>query len=142
MTTILGVEIDKNESRFHLVTPDLKRYRIRQLNSMEDNAKLVIEYLNSRIREGNLKPATRANTIDRLSRLSIFHKNKSFREMTTEDIFSYLDSLRRPESIDPMHKWIGTYNLSLVKIIPFFKWLYEPDTHSSNRKTPEFLANE
>ena len=61
--------------------------------------------------------------------------------MTTEDIFSYLDSLRRTESIDPMHRWTGTYNLSLVKIIAFFKWLYEPDTHSQNRVIPSFLTN-
>ena len=107
----------------------------------EPNSKLVIDYLNSRMREGHLKPASRANTIDRLSRLSDFHKNKSFGEMTTEEIFSYLDSIRRAETEDPLHRWIGTYNLSIVKIISFFKWLYEPDTHSSNRKTPEFLTN-
>jgi hypothetical protein len=78
------------------------------------------------MREGNLKPASRANTIDRLYRLSKFHKNKSFREMTIEDIFSFLDTLRRTETEDPMHKWIGTYNLSVIKMIAFFKWLYEP----------------
>ena len=51
--------------------------------------------------------------------------------MTIEDIFEYLDSLRRPERKAPLHSWIGTYNLTVVTIIPFFKWLYEPDTHSN-----------
>jgi hypothetical protein len=74
------------------------------------------------MREGNLKPASRANTIDRISRLSLFNKNKSFREMTTEDILSYLDTLRRTERDDPMHRWISTYNLSVVKIIHFISF--------------------
>jgi len=130
------------DTKFRQVTADLKRYRLNQLKKMEKtNSVLLVEYINSRMREVNLKPATRASTIDRISRLSIFHKNKSFSEMTTEDIFSYLDTIRRSESKDPMHRWIGTYNLSVVKIIPFFKWLYEPDTHSNNRQIPVFLNN-
>jgi hypothetical protein len=59
--------------------------------------------------------------------------------MTTEDIFTYFDSLKRTESDDPMHRWIGSYNLTVIKIISFFKWLYEPDTHSINRQIPTFL---
>jgi hypothetical protein len=111
-----------DDKKFYQVIADLKGYRINQLKSMEEtNSILAIEYLNSKMREGNLKPASRANTIDRLSRLSTFRKNKSFREMTAEDIFSYLDSSRRIESEDPTHKWIGTYNLSVVKIIYFFQ---------------------
>jgi integrase len=93
------------------------------------------------MREGHLKPSSRANTIDRLSRLSICHNNKSFREMTTEDIYSYLDTIRKTESLDPLHKWIGTYNLSVIKIIAFFKWLYQPEFHSQERQVPQFLTN-
>jgi hypothetical protein len=74
------------------------------------------------MREGNLKPSSRANTIDSLYRLSKFHKNKSLREMTIGDIFSFLDTLRRTETEYPMHKWIGTYNLSVIKMIAFFKY--------------------
>jgi integrase len=107
----------------------------------QSNIALMVEYLHSKMREGFLKPSSRANTIDRLYRFSLFHKNKSFRVMTVEDVFSFLDTLRRTEIQDPMHKWIGTYNLSLVKIISFFKWLYEPDIHSKNRQIPLFLKN-
>ena len=105
------------------------------------NSDLIIQYINSKMREGNLKPATRASTIDRLSRLTNFHNNKSFREMTTKDIFSYLDTIRRTEIQDSMHRWIGTYNLSVTKIISFFKWLYQPECHSYDRQVPEFLKN-
>jgi integrase len=141
-TVSIGETKSIHDKKFYQVTSDLKRYRISQLKGLgEINSSLVTEHLYSRMREGNLKPATRASTIDRLCRLSLFHKNKSFSEMTTEDIFSYLDTLRRTEAEDPMHKWIGTYNLSTVKITSFFKWLYEPDIHSKNRDIPSFLSN-
>jgi integrase len=137
LTTTLEMVFDK---KFHQVTADLKNFRITQLNKMgETNLTLVTEFLYSKMREGNLKPASRETTIDRLSRLSVFHKNKSFREMTTDDIFSYLDTVRRNENDDPLHKWIGTYNISVIQIISFLKWLYEPDTHSKDRHTPTFL---
>lgn len=35
---------------------------------------------------------------------------KKFNEMTNEDVLLYLDSCRKSESDDPLHKWIGTYN--------------------------------
>jgi hypothetical protein len=130
------------EQKFSRVTADLKRYRIKQLRNVgESNLELLTEYLNSKIREGNLKPATRASTIDRLFRLSLHHRQKSFRQMTTEDVYSYIDTIRRTESDDPLHKWIGSYNLSVTKIISFFKWLYEPDAHSTKRHVPSFLSN-
>ena len=38
--------------------------------------------------------------------------------MTGEDILLYLDSFRKPEASDPLHKWIGTYTLKrgLIRI--------------------------
>ena len=140
MTTTVGSIQDLIfDKKFHQITAALKHYRINQLKKMESNANSLVDYLYSKMREGNLKPTTRASTIDRLSRLSLFHINKPFREMTTEDIFLYLDTLRRTESDDPMHRWIGTYNLSVIKIISFFKWLYEPDSHSKNRQIPSIF---
>ncbi|MGA9743013.1 MAG: site-specific integrase, partial [Nitrososphaeraceae archaeon] len=123
------------------VTADLKPYRISQLNKMSHNSVSVVEFLYSKNREGNLKPASRASTIDRLCQLSVFHGNKPFNEITQEDIFSYLDTIRKTESDDPLHKWIGTYNISVIKIVSFFRWLYQPDVHSSERTGPKFLNN-
>lgn len=34
---------------------------------------------------------------------------------------AFLDSLRKPESVDPMRKWIGSYNLYCIQLIRFFK---------------------
>jgi hypothetical protein len=98
------------------VTSDLKRYRVAQLNRIgEINSIFVVDFLYSNFREVYLKPASRSSTIDRLSQLSSYHKNKSFKKMTADDVFLYLDSIRRTESEDLLHRWIGTYNLSVVK---------------------------
>jgi hypothetical protein len=45
---------------------------------------------------------------------------------TQEDIIKLLDRLRKPESEDPFHKWIGTYNLNVVVLKRFFKWFNNP----------------
>ncbi len=37
-----------------------------------------------------------------------------------------LIQLKKPDAQDPMHKWIGTYNLYLMCIKKFFKWVYTP----------------
>ena len=47
--------------------------------------------------------------------------------MTKQDILNYLNSLRKPESIDPTHKWIGSYNARQMIFLKFFRWLYNQD---------------
>jgi hypothetical protein len=37
-------------------------------------------------------------------------RQRSFKDFTIEDILSFLDRFRRAESVDPLHKWICTYN--------------------------------
>ena len=50
---------------------------------------------------------------------------KPFKEMTKEeDILYYLDKCRKPENEDPLHKWIGSYNIKRIILTRFFKWLY------------------
>jgi integrase/recombinase XerD len=61
--------------------------------------------------------------------------------MTREDLLRYLDSLRRPEASDPLHKWIGTYNLRKAIIVKFFKWLYYPDIEPKKRSKPQAIEN-
>jgi hypothetical protein len=60
--------------------------------------------LSSKMTEANLNPASRLSTIDRLPQLSSYHKNEKFKEMTNEDTFSYLHSIRRTETKDPLHR--------------------------------------
>ena len=68
--------------------------------------------------------------------LSRFHFNKNFNEMTKEDILSYLNSLRKNDAADPLHSWISTYNLYLIVLSRFFKWLYYPELTPKNRIKP------
>ena len=66
---------------------------------------------------------------------------KGFEEMTREDILLYLDSLGNPEATDPLHKWIGTYNLRRAILVKFFKWLCYPDTEPNRRIKPKVVEN-
>jgi hypothetical protein len=42
--------------------------------------------------------------------------------MTTADIQSYLDSGRKSDENDPLHKWIGYYNTKIKIFTKFFRW--------------------
>ena len=56
---------------------------------------------------------TNRNTLNRLIE---FHNNKFFLKMNREDLISYLNSLRKSEDTDPLHKWIGTYNSRIRRL--------------------------
>jgi integrase len=45
------------------------------------------------------------------------------------------------QSADPLHKWIGTYNLYIAYLLRFFKWLYYPDIEPDKRLKPEIVTN-
>ena len=52
-----------------------------------------------------------------------------------------MDSFRRTETQDPMHKWIGTYNLFRIHLLRFFKWLYSSDIEPDKRSKPSVIEN-
>jgi integrase/recombinase XerD len=84
----------------------------------------------------------RRDIIVLLTRVSSFFKNNmSFREMTRKNVLEFLDSFRKPEASDPSHKWIGTYNLFLMYLVRFFKWLYYPDVEPDKRPKPTVIEN-
>jgi hypothetical protein len=43
--------------------------------------------------------------------------SKSFRDFTRADVITYLDQFRKDESIDPIHKWVGTVTFTASKPI-------------------------
>jgi integrase/recombinase XerD len=53
----------------------------------------------------------------------------------------FLDHLRKPEASDPLHKWIGTYNIYRMHIVRFFKWLCHPDIEPQKRPKPSVVEN-
>jgi integrase len=116
--------------------------KILRARTSKENALIISEYIAAAKRDINLSNGYRKANIEILVELSKFHSNKkNFKEMTREDILLYLDSLRRPEESDPLHKWIGTYNLYLAILVRFFKWLYYPDVEPSKRSKPQAVEN-
>lgn len=91
--------------------------------------------------EINLSDHYKQDIIKLLCKISKYHNKKSFKDMSRKDIISFLESLRKPEASDPLHKWIGTYNIYRMHILRFFKWLYYPDIEPSERSKPETIEN-
>jgi integrase len=121
----------------------LRDYDINLLSKQsKQNASTIMNYILAISDEVNPSTAHKRNQIQILSKLSESCNQKPFLEMTREDIlYSYLQRCRKPEDIDPMHKWIGTYNLRRIYLLRFFKWLYNPNLEPNKRPTPEVTTN-
>jgi hypothetical protein len=82
----------------------------------KQNALTVCDYVFSLRSEVNPSDHYRKDLVMLLCRLSTFfdndNNNKSFEEITRQDLLSFLDSCRKPEHVDPLHKWIGTWYLN------------------------------
>jgi integrase len=114
----------------------------RDLHSIsEENALTIANYILAMRAEINLSNAYRWSNICILCKFSNYHENKSFSDINRDDILSFLDSLRKPEASDLLHKWIGTYNLYRVDLLRFFKWLYYPDLEPDKRPRPKIIEN-
>jgi integrase len=111
-------------------------------NNNKDNVIGIANYIMSMKTETNLSNSYRKSVIILLSKFSIFFKNqKSFKSITREDVLKFLDSFRKPESVDSLHKWIGTYNTYRIHLMRFFKWLYSPDIEQDKRPKPSVIEN-
>jgi integrase/recombinase XerD len=114
----------------------------RVANNNKDNVLVITNYIMSMKTETNLSDSYRKSVIILLSQFSIFFKNqKSFKSITREDMLNFLDSFRKPESVDTLHKWIGTYNTYRIHLMRFFKWLYSPDIEQDKRPKPSVIEN-
>ncbi|HYV51754.1 MAG TPA: hypothetical protein VE971_00535, partial [Candidatus Eisenbacteria bacterium] len=101
----------------------------------KENALAVADYIIAMKREINPRLNYIKSTIQFLSELSrVIGIEKHFVDMTRDDILFYLDKCRKPENEDPLHKWIGSYNLKRITLMRFFKWLYYPNIASPKRR--------
>ena len=73
----------------------------------------ICDYIIAMKREINPRLNTIRTTIQFLSELSkTVGIEKKFEDMLKRDyILLYLDKYRKPENEDPLHKWIGSYDL-------------------------------
>jgi hypothetical protein len=81
----------------------------------EENTTIIADYISAARTEINLSDHYRKDLIQALSIFSRHTGNKHFRQMTRSDIISFLESFRKTDAADPLHKWIGTYNIFRIR---------------------------
>jgi len=113
------------DSKIDLITEGLDpQYANRLMGlSSTDDIRTIVDFILSMKTETNLSDSHKISYINCLCSLSKFHgKIKTLREMSRDDVLHFLDSFRKSENADSLHKWIGTYNLYRALLIYFFKW--------------------
>ena len=88
-----------------------------------ENCQIIVDYIMAFQTEVGPSQQYRVDTIYKLKQLAEYYHPKSFKDMTRQDIVGFLDHFRKPESVDPSHKWIGTYEVTRIYFLRFFKWL-------------------
>lgn len=119
------------------VTEGLKPEFYRLIESSKDQ-QVICKYLKDIKNEISISLGYQKIIIKVLAYLSRSSKKK-FKEMGKDDIILFLNSYRKNETEDPLHSWVATYNLYLVIMGRFFKWLYHPDLSPKERPKPSFI---
>jgi integrase/recombinase XerD len=114
---------------------------LRLQQNHNNNSLVITEFLIAANTESNISNAYRMNIIEILYKLASSHPRIGFKSMTRTNIVQFLDSLRKSEESDPLHRWVGTYNHYLTIIVKFFRWLYYPNDSSSKRQKPAVIQN-
>jgi integrase len=102
---------------------------------------VICDYITSLRSEVNPSDGHKKNILMLLCKFSTFFNGRPFSDITRDDVISFLDSFRKIEAVDPLHKWIGTYNLYGTHLLRFFKWLYSPNVEPDKRPKPEAVQN-
>jgi hypothetical protein len=133
------------DRKIDLITEGIAPYFASKLRELsKTNALTMIDYVLSMKNEINLSDGYRKLNIYALYSISKFLNNrKLYKELVRDDILQFLDSLRKrkPEASDPLHKWIGTYNIYRILFVRFFKWLYYPNIEQKKRPKPSVVEN-
>jgi integrase len=127
------------ETKIEFITHDLSKPYFRNalaklVKESGDNVDTICDYIIAEINEINIKPLTREGKIKILLWLSNSHRGKSFRNMTKNDILTYLNSSRKSISEDPSQRWIGTYNGRQMILLKFFRWLYNSNEQDQRKR--------
>jgi integrase len=134
-----GIGID---AKLSIITKGLRREIYNGLkNISNENASVIADYMSAITTETNPSDNYRKDIIRLLYSFSKKNQNKPFKSITREEVISFLNATQKPESMDPLHKWIGTYNQYLIYLIRFFKWLYFPNKEQSKRPRPKVVIN-
>ena len=123
-------------------TEGLARQAVRRLieHAHKPNALSIANFLLASRVESNISSTYREDLILTLCKLSNY-LGKNFKESSREDVPSFLDSYRKTEPKDPLHGWIGSYNLHRGFIIKFYRWLYYSNVKPKDRSKPSCVEN-
>jgi integrase len=146
LTTETVIEEKENrdfDRKLSLATSGLQAYysRVLQQELPDRCASVIVDYLLAMKTEKNPSSHHREVIIKTLNKLSMFCKYKDWKAIDRNDILAFLDSYRKTDASDPLHKWIGTYNLYRAVSMTFFKWLYYPDIEPDRRPKPARIDN-
>src|SRR5215211_2846159 len=132
------IEDPNFDRKLDMVTTDSHKYVKQHLLTKitRHNCLTIITYILAFMTEVNPSQEHRIITIYKLKLLAEYYHLKSFEELTGQDIIEFLDRLRKPESVDPLHKWIGTYDHTRVILLRFFRWLHRPSDDIPPKKRP------
>jgi integrase len=137
-----STEASKNGSGLGTTTRGLNNEILNGLRTIsKENASIIIDYISAMVTETNPSENYMKDNTRLLYCFSKYSENKPFRSITRDEVISFLDARRKPESLDPLHKWVGTYNLYRVCLIRFFKWLYFPNREQHKRPKPKVVNN-
>jgi integrase len=136
------------DRKIDLVTDGIQPFykKILKDKLSKKNASTVCDYIISNKRESNVGIYSVKLKIQTLVNFSEFiGTNKSLSkesaDVTKDDVHMFLERYRKDGSADPLHKWIGTYNLKLVILLQLFKWSYDPNNPDpKSRKAPSIIA--
>ncbi len=136
--------MDTLAEKIHLISRFQKPYIANSLKKMAQesasNVKVICEYIIAEQNEINIKESTKEGKIKCLVRFSTYLNHKPFYTISKQDVLDYLSSLKRPVSIDPQHKSVGTYNGRQMILLKFFRWLYNPnESDTRKRVTPDCM---
>jgi integrase/recombinase XerD len=131
------------ERKISLATEGLQHYVSNwlRIKTSNENALTISEYVLLLKTEINPSQNYKKIQIQALVELSDYLDQKPFKQLTTEDVLSFLDKFRKTEDKDPLHKWIGTYNLKREILRQFFTWLNDPFTERNRRSRPKIMEN-
>ena len=136
-STILDRKIDET-------TAGLSAAYNNKLHSLsKENTSTIIDYIAAIKIEVNPSDHYRRDLIELLCKFSKYNDNdnKPFKLLTRSDIIAFLETFRKTETQDPLHKWIGTYNIYRMHLMRFFKWLYSPHIEPDKRSKPAVINN-
>ena len=112
-----------------------------RIRTSNENALTISEYVLSLRREINPSQNYTKMQIQALVELSEYLNQKPFGQLTSDDVLSFLNKFRKTEDKDPLHKWIGTYNLKHELLRQFFTWFNDPNTERNHRSRPKIMEN-